>query len=440
MDLFSRDIGKYAPLADRLRPRTIEEFIGQEQIIGEGKLLRRAIEADQLSSLILYGPSGTGKTSLSYVISQMTSSNFIRLNAVSTGVKEVRDIIKQARDDLHLHGRKTILFLDEIHRFNKAQQDALLPSVENGEIILIGATTENPYFEVNSALLSRSKIFRLEPLSEKDIEAALLMAIKDKERGLGYYQIEFSDEAIDHLVVSANGDLRIALNALELAVTTTEKDSRGIVVIDKEVAVDSIQKPAMRYDTGDQRYDIISAFIKSIRGSETDAALYWLARMIESGEDPKLVVRRLIVHASEDIGMANPQALEQAVAALHALNFVGLPEAGINIAQAVIYLCESPKSNSVITAIDLAFHDVRSGLLGGVPIHLRDGSYAGAKELGHGVDYKYPHDYPNHYVEQDYFPEGMEKAQYYQPSDQGMEEKLQKRRRQFKANPADDTE
>ncbi len=429
MDLFAQNIEKYAPLADRLRPRVIDEFIGQKQIIGEGKLLRRAIEADQLSSLILYGPSGTGKTSLAYVISQLTSSNFIRLNAVSTGVKEVREIIKQAKEDLHLHGRKTILFLDEIHRFNKAQQDALLPSVENGEIILIGATTENPYFEVNSALLSRSQIFRFEPLTEEDIKRALLMAIEDEERGLGFYQIEISDEAIEHLVTSANGDLRIALNALELAVTTTERDERGISVITKEVAIDSIQKPAMRYDTGDQRYDIISAFIKSIRGSETDAALYWLARMLESGEDPKLVVRRMIVHASEDIGMANPQALEQAIAALHALEFVGLPEARINIAQAVIYLCESPKSNSVITAIDQANRDVRAGLLGEVPIHLRCTSYSGAKELGHGKDYKYPHDYPEHYVEQDYFPEGMKKTKYYQPSDQGTEEKLQKRRR-----------
>lgn len=429
MDLFAQNIEKYAPLADRMRPRILDEFIGQKQIIGEGKLLRRAIEADQLSSLILYGPSGTGKTSLAYVISQLTSSNFIRLNAVSTGVKEVREIIKQAKDDLHLHGRKTILFLDEIHRFNKAQQDALLPSVEKGEIILIGATTENPYFEVNSALLSRSQIFRLEPLSEEDIEEALLMAIKDEDRGLGYYQIEISDEATKHLVNSANGDLRIALNALELAVVTTERDERGIVVIDKEVAIDSIQRPAMRYDTGDQRYDIISAFIKSIRGSSTDAALYWLARMLEAGEDPKLIVRRMIVHASEDIGMANPQALEQAIATLHALEFVGLPEARINIAQGVIYLCESPKSNSVITAIEQANRDVRSGLLNEVPVHLRDSSYAGASELGHGKGYKYPHDYPGHHVEQEYFPTGMENTQYYKPSDQGMEEKLQKRRR-----------
>ncbi len=429
MDLFAQNIEKYAPLADRMRPRILDEFIGQKQIIGEGKLLRRAIEADQLSSLILYGPSGTGKTSLAYVISQLTSSNFIRLNAVSTGVKEVREIIKQAKDDLHLHGRKTILFLDEIHRFNKAQQDALLPSVEKGEIILIGATTENPYFEVNSALLSRSQIFRLEPLSEEDIEEALLMAIKDEDRGLGYYQIEISDEATKHLVNSANGDLRIALNALELAVVTTERDERGIVVIDKEVAIDSIQRPAMRYDTGDQRYDIISAFIKSIRGSSTDAALYWLARMLEAGEDPKLIVRRMIVHASEDIGMANPQALEQAIATLHALEFVGLPEARINIAQGVIYLCESPKSNSVITAIEQANRDVRSGLLNEVPLHLRDNSYAGASELGHGKGYEYPHDYPGHHVEQEYFPTGMENTQYYKPSDQGMEEKLQKRRR-----------
>ncbi len=427
--MFAQKLDKFAPLADRLRPRTIDEFIGQEQIIGKGKLLRRAIEADQLSSIILYGPSGTGKTSLAYVISQLTSSNFIQLNAVSTGVKEVREIITTARDDLRLYGRRTILFLDEIHRFNKAQQDALLPSVEKGELILIGATTENPFFEVNSALLSRSQIFRLEPLAETEIKEALKSAIIDRERGLGHYNIEISDEALEHIVISANGDLRIALNALELAVKTTEMDERGIVVIDIEIAAESIQKPVLRYDTGDQRYDTISAFIKAIRGSETDAALYWLARMLEAGEDPKLVVRRLIVHASEDIGMANPQALEQAVAALHALEFIGLPEARINIAQAVIYLCESPKSNSVIVAIDHAIADVKAGLLGEVPIHLRDSNYLGAKKLGHGKGYKYPHDYPEHYVEQDYLPAGMEKRTYYKPSDQGMEEKLQKRRR-----------
>ncbi len=429
MDLFSNNLDNFAPLADRLRPRNIDEFIGQKHIIGKGKLLRRAIEADQLASIILYGPSGTGKTSLAFVISQITSSNFIQLNAVSTGVKEVREIIIKAKEDLKLYSRKTILFLDEIHRFNKAQQDGLLPSVEKGEIILIGATTENPFFEVNSSLLSRSQIFRLEPLTDKEIKEAIINAINNKERGLGHYNIEINDESLDHIISSANGDLRKALNALELAAKTTDIDNSGKVIITKEIAEESIQQPAMRYDTGDQRYDMMSALIKSIRGSKTDAAIYWLARMLEAGEDPKVIVRRLIVHASEDIGMANPQAFEQAVATMQALQIVGLPEARINIAQSVIYMCESPKSNSVIKAIDGALTDIRAGMLGEVPIHLRDTSYKGAKQLGHGEGYKYPHDYPNNYVEQNYLPKGMEDKKYYEPSDQGTELKLQKRRR-----------
>ncbi len=429
MDLFSKNIDNYAPLADRLRPSNINEFIGQKHIFGEGKLLRRAIEADQLASIILYGPSGTGKTSLAYVISQITSSNFIQLNAVSTGVKEVREIITKAKEDLKLYSRKTILFLDEIHRFNKAQQDALLPSVEKGEIILIGATTENPFFEVNSALLSRSQIFRLEPLTDEEIKESIISAINNKERGLGHYNIEINDESLDHIISSANGDLRKALNALELAVTTTESDSNGKLVITKEIAEESIQQPAMRYDTGDQRYDMMSALIKSVRGSKTDAAIYWLARMLEAGEDPKVIIRRLIVHASEDIGMANPTALEQSIATFHAVQTVGLPEARFNIAQCVIYLCESPKSNSVKKAIEGALADIRAGMLGEVPKHLRDNSYKGAKQLGHGKGYKYPHDYPNHYVKQEHMPDGLTGKKYYEPSDQGMELKLQQRRR-----------
>lgn len=429
MDLFSSNLDNFAPLADRLRPRNIDEFIGQKHIIGRGKLLRRAIEADQIASIILYGPSGTGKTSLAYVISQITSSNFIQLNAVSTGVKEVREIIFKAKEDLKLYSKKTILFLDEIHRFNKAQQDALLPSVEKGEIILIGATTENPFFEVNSALLSRSQIFRLEPLTDNEVKEAIINAINNKERGLGHYKIEINEESLNHIISSSNGDLRKALNALELAVKTTDVDSNGKVNITKEIAEESIQQPAMRYDTGDQRYDTISALIKSIRGSKTDAAIYWLARMLEAGEDPKVIIRRLIVHASEDIGMANPQALEQAIATLQAVQIVGLPEARINIAQCVIYMCESPKSNSVLNAIDAALADIRAGMLGEVPMHLRDNSYKGASQLGHGKGYKYPHDYPNHYVEQNYLPKGMEDKKYYEPSDQGTELKLQQRRR-----------
>ncbi|OEF98935.1 AAA family ATPase [Vulcanibacillus modesticaldus] len=429
MDIFSDQAIKYAPLADRFRPRNIDEYIGQKHIIGKGKLLRRAIEADRLSSIILYGPPGTGKTSLAYVISQVTSSEFIRLNAVSTGVKEVREIIEKAKDNLALYGKKTILFLDEIHRFNKAQQDALLPSVEKGEIILIGATTENPFFEVNSALLSRSQIFRLEPLSKEDIREAIYKALNDEERGLGTYNAKIEDDALEHIVNTANGDLRKALNALELAVTTTEPNENGLININLSIAEESIQQPAIRYDTGDQRYDMLSAFIKSIRGSDTDAAIYWMARMLEAGEDPKLIVRRLIVHASEDIGMANPNALEQAIATWHAVQVVGLPEARINMAQCVIYLCESPKSHSAIKAIDSALEDIRNGKLGEVPIHLRDSHYKGAKLLGHGKGYKYPHDYSNHYTEQEYLPKELLGKQYYFPSDQGTEAKIRLRKR-----------
>lgn len=429
LDIFSENAKSSSPLADRLRPRNLEEYVGQKHIIGKGKLLRRAIEADRLSSIILYGPPGTGKTSLAYVISQVTKSKFILLNAVSTGVKEVREVIEGAREQLLLYSTKTILFLDEIHRFNKAQQDALLPSVEKGEIILIGATTENPFFEVNSALLSRSQIFKLEALNEEDIKEAIQIALNDKERGLGEYNVQLVHEALEHLLKTANGDLRKALNALELAVVTTEPNEEGIIVIDLAIAEESIQQPAMRYDKGDQRYDMMSAMIKAIRGSATDAALYWMARMLEAGEDPKYIMRRLIVHASEDIGMASPNAVEQAVAAFHALEIVGLPEASINMAQAIIFLCESPKSNSVIVAIDAAIGDVRTGKLGEVPLHLRDSSYKGAKQLGHGKDYKYPHDYPKHYVDQQYMPKELADRKYYLPSDQGVEAKLQQRKR-----------
>ncbi|WP_341539463.1 replication-associated recombination protein A [Tepidibacillus fermentans] len=428
-DLFSDTAKQFAPLADRFRPRNLDEYIGQQHIIGKGKLLRRAIEADRLTSIILYGPPGTGKTSLAYVISQVTKSEFVRLNAVSTGVKEVREVIEKAAERLKLYGQRTILFLDEIHRFNKSQQDALLPSVEKGEIILIGATTENPFFEVNSALLSRSLLFRLEPLTYEEMKTALRTALEDRERGLGEYHVVMDEDALEHLITTANGDLRKALNALELAVTTTEPDLSEIIHVTKQVAEESIQQPAMRYDTADQRYDMMSALIKSIRGSATDAALYWFARMLEAGEDPKLIVRRLIVHASEDIGMANPAALEQAIATFHALEAVGLPEARINIAQCVIFLAESPKSNSVIRAIDSALSDVRAGKLGQVPKHLRDTHYKGAKQLGHGIGYKYPHDYPNHYVEQQYLPDELTGRRYYYPSDQGMEMKLQQRKR-----------
>jgi len=427
-DMFSENLEAYAPLADRLRPKNLKEFRGQKHIIGKGRLLRRAIEADRLSSIILYGPPGTGKTSLAYVISQVTSSAFVRLNAVSTGVKEVRQVIDQASEQLKLYGKKTILFLDEIHRFNKAQQDALLPSVEKGEIILIGATTENPFFEVNAALLSRSQIFRLEPMSKEEIKDAIAWALQDEERGLGKMDIQIDPEAVNHIIDTANGDLRKVYNAIELAVTTTEPDRNGTIHITLDIAEDSIQQPAMRYDTGDQRYVMMSAMIKSIRGSDTDAALYWMARMLEAGEDPKYIIRRMIVHASEDIGMANPSALEQAVAAWHAVQAVGLPEARINMAQCIIYLSESPKSNAVVKAIDAALEDIRNGKLGKVPLHLRDTHYKGAEQFGHGKGYQYPHDYPNHYVKQEYLPKELLGTQYYKPSDQGMEAKIQQRK------------
>lgn len=428
-DLFGANLNNNAPLADRLRPRNLDEYIGQKHIIGKGKLLRRAIEADRISSIILYGPPGTGKTSLAYVISMVTKSVFIRLNAVSTGVKEVREVIESAKEELRLYNRRTILFLDEIHRFNKAQQDALLPSVEKGEIILIGATTENPFFEVNSALLSRSQIFRLEPLSDEEIKEAISFALTENERGLGAHNVMLEPDALEHIITTANGDLRKAFNALELAVTTTDKNENGIVNINLAIAEESIQQPAMRYDKGDQRYDMISAFVKSIRGSDTDAALYWMARMLEAGEDPKYIVRRMIVHASEDIGMANPSALEQAIATWHALQVIGVPEARINMAQCVIYLCESPKSNSVISAIDSSINDVRNGKLYEVPMHLRDAHYKGAKQFGHGKDYKYPHNFENHYVKQAYLPKEMTDTRYYFPSDQGMEAKIQQRKK-----------
>jgi putative ATPase len=426
VDIFDQNLdqGRGAPLADRMRPRTLDEFVGQAHIVGPGKLLRRAIEADQLGSLILYGPPGSGKTTLARIIAHMTSASFIQVNAVSSGVKELRKVIEDAESRLKYYNQRTIVFVDECHAFNKSQQDVLLPAVERGIIIFIGATTENPYFEMNGALISRSRIFQLEALRDDDVREVLQRALADLERGLGKFAVKLDEEALEHLVKTANGDARSALNALELAVLSTPPGKDGIRHVTLEVAEDSIQRRAVRYDKGrDQHYDVISAFIKSIRGSDPDAALYWYARMTYAGEDQRFIVRRLIVHASEDIGMADPQAMLMAHAAANALEWVGLPEARIPIAQCIIYLATAPKSNSVITAIDAALKDVETMRNEPVPSHLRDTSYPGAKMLGH-TGYKYPHNYPGHWVEQQYLPENVRRRKYYRPSDQGFEAKL----------------
>jgi putative ATPase len=385
---------KTAPLAERMRPQTLKDFIGQKDILGPGKLLRRAIETDNISSLILYGPPGTGKTSLAQVIANQTSSFFVRINAVSTGVKELREILDKAMERLHLYSQKTLVFCDEVHRFNKSQQDVLLPAIEQGIITFIGATTENPYFEINSALLSRSTIFRLNLLSEEEIRLGLERALQDTERGLGNYKVQISEDAFKHWLDHAAGDLRRALNALELAVLTTPP-KEGVRKIDLEIAKESIQQTFFRYDkNGDNHYDIISALIKSMRGSDPDAALYWLAVLLEAGEDPRFIMRRIIVHASEDVGLADPLVMLQAHAAANALEWVGMPEARIPMTQAVLAIATAPKSNSVVKAIDSAINQVRKNKVGSVPPHLRDAHYPGAKNLGHGTEYLNPHSYP----------------------------------------------
>ena len=421
MDLFSqvqeKTLKGKAPLAARLRPVSLDEVVGQEDILGKGKLLRRALEADQLGSLIFYGPPGTGKTSLAYVIAQRTRSHFVKLNAVTSGVSDLRQVIKEGEERLGFHGQGTILFIDEIHRFNKAQQDALLPAVEEGKIVLIGATTENPYFSVNSALLSRSRIFRLQPLTKENIITILQRALQDEERGLGTYRVEITSEALNHLAESARGDARLALNGLELAVLSTPPNEKGIRIIDLAVAEESIQEKAVVYDRfGDQHYDVISAFIKSMRGSDPDATLHYLARMLHAGEEPRFIARRILIHAAEDVGLADPQALIVAQAAAQGLEYVGLPEGRLILAEAALYIACAPKSNSVLIGIDKAMEDVKKGQYGQVPLHLRDVHYPGAESLGHGKGYKYPHDYPGHYVKQKYLPEEMKEVCYYQPT------------------------
>lgn len=420
MDLFTTSpLPSQAPLAERMRPQTLDEYLGQKDIIGPGKLLRRAIEADRLSSIILYGPPGTGKTSLARVIANTTKSDFVTISAVSAGVKELREIIESATVNYRIYQKRTVVFCDEVHRFNKGQQDALLPAVEDGTITFIGATTENPFFEINSALLSRSTLFRLSILSPDEVKEGLVRAIHDPTNGYGNQALTVDEDALLHWVNYAGGDLRRALNALELAVITTipENNHRHITLA---VAEESIQQRVMRFDkAGDNHYDMISAFIKSMRGSDADAALYWLANLLESGENPRFIVRRILVHASEDVGLADPAVMLQAHAAANALEWLGMPEARIPIAQAVLAICNAPKSNSVVVAIDHALDYVKNHPPGIVPAHLRDTSYPGAKQLGHGTTYRYPHAYPGHFVEQNYWPDELNKEQFYQPSQQG---------------------
>lgn len=419
-DLFSAARKNAAPLADRMRPRTLDEFIGQQHIVGPGRLLRRAIEMDRLQSSIFFGPPGCGKTTLASVIANATGAAFEKLNAVTAGVKDVREIIAQAEDRLSLYGKSTYLLLDECHRWNKAQSDSILPALEKGTLRFIGSTTENPMISMTGAIVSRCRVFQFYPLSTKDIESAVRQALFDSERGLGKYHAELSPEAMEHICRMANGDCRTALNALELAVLTTAPDTDGVIRITQEIAAESVQQKVIALDE-QLYYDMLSAFCKSLRGSDADAALAWFARLIYAGMDPRIIARRLIAHASEDIGMANPQAMVQAVSAATALEHIGMPEARLPLTQAILYLCESPKSNAVVMAVDAAMADAASTFDEPVPVHLRDTSYSGAKTLGAGKGYKYPHDFPGHYVEQDYLPPSLKNKRYYQPSDQGSE-------------------
>ena len=429
MDLFDymREQSKDedSPLASRLRPTTLDEVVGQEHIIGKGKLLYRAIKADKLSSVIFYGPPGTGKTTLAKVIACTTSADFMQINATSAGKKDMEDVISKAKDNAGMYGKKTILFIDEIHRFNKAQQDYLLPFVEDGTVILIGATTENPYFEVNGALISRSVVFELKPLSTDDIKKLIIRAVTDVEKGLGSYKAQIDDDALEFLADISGGDARSALNAIELGVLTTDRSEDGIIHITLDVASECIQKRAVRYDkTGDNHYDTISAFIKSMRGSDPDAAIYYLAKMLYAGEDVKFIARRIMICAAEDVSNADPQALVVATSAAQAVERLGMPEGRIVLAQAAAYVASAPKSNSAINAIDAAMEVVKNEKISGVPNHLRDAHYKSAEKLGHGTGYKYAHAYPKHYVEQQYLPDELVGRKFYNPSDNGYEKTI----------------
>lgn len=428
MDLFDyvreKNMDKEAPLASRLRPTTLEEVVGQEHIIGKDKLLYRAIKADKLSSVIFYGPPGTGKTTLAKVIANTTSAEFTQINATVAGKKDMETVVQKAKELLGMYQKKTILFVDEIHRFNKGQQDYLLPFVEDGTIILIGATTENPYFEVNSALISRSSIFELKPLSKEDIKKLLERAVYDVEKGMGSYGAVIDEEALDFLADVAGGDARSALNAVELGILTTERSTDDKIHITIDVAAECIQKRVMNYDkTGDNHYDTISAFIKSMRGSDPDAAVYYLAKMLYAGEDIKFIARRIMICAAEDVGNADPMALTVAVSASQAIERIGMPEAQIILSQAAIYVATAPKSNSAVNAIFEAMDNVKK-MKTTVPSYLQDAHYGGAANMGRGIGYKYAHDYPNHYVEQQYLPDEIKDEKFYHPSDNGHEKDI----------------
>ena len=429
MDLFEymREQKKESesPLASRLRPKTLEEMVGQQHIIGKDKLLYRAIKADKLSSIILYGPPGTGKTTLAKVIANTTSAEFMQINATSAGKKDMEEVVAQAKNNQGMYGRKTILFIDEIHRFNKGQQDYLPPFVEDGTVILVGATTENPYFEVNGALLSRSIIFELKHLSKEDIKTLILRAVQDKERGMGAYNAEIEEDALEFLADMANGDARAALTAIELGILTTARGEDGRIHITLDVASECIQKRVVRYDkSGDNHYDTISAFIKSMRGSDPDAAVYYLARMLYAGEDIKFIARRIMICAAEDVSNADPMALVVATSAAQAVERVGMPEAQIILSQAVTYVASAPKSNSAVCAISDAMETVKNTVTAPVPVHLQDAHYKSSGKLGHGAGYKYAHDYPNHYVEQQYLPDGLTECRFYHPSENGYEKNI----------------
>ena len=423
---------KESPLASRLRPTTLDEVVGQQHIIGKDKLLYRAIKADKLSSVIFYGPPGTGKTTLAKVIANTTSAEFTQINATVAGKKDMEEVVNKAKELKGMYQKRTILFIDEIHRFNKGQQDYLLPFVEDGTIILIGATTENPYFEVNGALLSRSSVFELRPLSQEEVETLILRAVQDEKKGMGSYHAVIEEDALHFLADLAGGDARSALNAVELGILTTPRSEDGMIHITLEVASECIQKRVVRYDkTGDNHYDTISAFIKSMRGSDPDAAVYYLAKMLYAGEDIKFIARRIMICASEDVGNADPMALNVAVSAAQAVERIGMPEAQIILSQAVLYVATAPKSNSACNAVFAAMDNVKKYKTT-VPVHLQDAHYRGSAKLGHGIGYKYAHDYPNHYVKQQYLPDEIKDAVFYEASDNGYEQTIKAHMKRIK--------
>lgn len=428
---------RLAPLADRMRPRTLEEFIGQRHIVGPGRLLRRAIEADRLTSSIFWGPPGCGKTTLASIVATGTKAEFVKLNAVTSGVSDVRTVIAEAQERLQREGRPTYLLLDECHRWSKAQSDSILPAIEKGIIRFIGSTTENPMLAMTPAIVSRCRLFQFEKLSRTDVELAVRAAVADPQRGFGHLTVRLEEDALSHIAATANGDVRAALNAIELAVLTTQPDADGTIAITLPVAEESIQKPVLQMDES-LYYDMLSALCKSLRGSDTDAALAWFARLVHAGVDPRIIVRRVIAHASEDVGMANPMAMCLAVAAWEALAAIGMPEARLSIAQAIVAVCESPKSNSIVVAIDRAMADAEKGGYQSVPVHLRDTHYSGSERIGSGDGYMYPHEYPGHYVCQQYAPLEAQGMPYYEPSEEGCERELHALRRARGIEPQKD--